>query len=161
MKINILRIDDRLIHGQVVTAWMNYCNARQVVVADDKVANDTFQQSLLKMATPKGVELKIYDIPTARQELKKEDDADTLFLVRGPKEADSLLMSSEKIKSINVGNLNMRKGKKKILDNLWLSKEDYNAILSLMDKGIDLEYRTLPNDSSQNLKELIKKYTEA
>lgn len=43
MSINVFRIDDRLIHGQVVTAWMNYADAQQVIVVDDKVAADAFQ----------------------------------------------------------------------------------------------------------------------
>lgn len=62
MNITVFRIDDRLIHGQIVTAWLHYADAKQIVVADDKAANDTFSQSLLKMATPKGVNLKIVDL---------------------------------------------------------------------------------------------------
>lgn len=158
MKITVFRIDDRLIHGQIVTAWLHYADAKQIVVADDKAANDTFSQSLLKMATPKGVKLKIVDLFEGKKLVEESDSNDkTLFLVRGPIEANSVLDNNEVVKTINVGNLNMRKGKEKILDNLWVYEEDIKAFQELNEKQIDLEYRTVPNDQSNSVINLIKK----
>lgn len=59
MEVSVFRIDDRLIHGQVITAWIAYADAKSIVVADDKAAKDEFTQSLLKMATPDSIQLKI------------------------------------------------------------------------------------------------------
>lgn len=159
MNITVFRIDDRLIHGQVATSWTNYANAKQIVVADDVVINDTFQQSLLKMATPRGVELKLLSLEEAKEEINSgsEDVTDTLFLVRGVTEANTILEDNNVVEEINIGNLNMRKGKEKILDNLWVYPEDIEAFRELEQKGLKLEYRTLPNDKKQSVISLIDK----
>lgn len=159
MNITVFRIDDRLIHGQVATSWTNYANAKQIVVADNTVINDTFQQSLLKMATPRGVELKLLSLEEAKKEIKSsgEDSLDTLFLVRGAVEANEILEDSSVVKEVNIGNLNMRKGKEKVLDNLWVYPEDIKAFKELEQKGFNLEYRTLPNDKKQSVISLIDK----
>lgn len=157
MNIKIFRIDDRLIHGQVATSWVGHANAKQIVVVDDEVVNDTLQKSLLKMATPKGVELKLFSIEEAKEELEKTDDngSETLFLVKSPVTASKLLDDNTKVKEINVGNLNMRKGKEKVLDNLWVYPEDIEAFKKLDSLGINLEYRTLPNDSKKSVMSLL------
>lgn len=158
MNITIFRIDDRLIHGQIVTAWLNYADAKQIIVADDKAAKDTLQQSLLKMATPKGIELKIVSIEDAKTLLKEDNsEVKTLFLVRGPVEANEVIDFMPGVKSINVGNLNMRKGKEKVLGNLWVFPEDIEAFKNIDQKGIEMEFRTVPNDRSQSPINLLQK----
>ena len=62
MEISVFRIDDRLIHGQIITAWIAYADAKTIIVADDKAAADSFSQSLLKMATPDSIDLKILSV---------------------------------------------------------------------------------------------------
>lgn len=157
MNITVFRIDDRLIHGQIVTAWYSYADATRIVVADDKAAADSFQQSLLKMATPKGIELQVITLDKARALLENEDTKKTLLLTRGPVEALEVLKDTDKIKEINVGNMNMKKGKQKVLDNLWVFPEDIEAFKLLSEKGINLEFRTVPNDTSQSIVKLLKK----
>lgn len=159
MDITVFRIDDRLIHGQVATSWSNYSNAEQIVIADDDVMDDTLQQSLLKMATPKGIDLKLLSLEDAKEELESgtNDGIKTLFLTRGPVEANEILRDNTTIDEINIGNLNMRKGKEKVLDNLWVFPEDIEAFNELDNKGIMLEYRTLPNDKKQSVMPLIEK----
>ena len=157
MDITVFRIDDRLIHGQIVTAWLHFADANQIVVADDKAINDPFTQSLLKMATPKGVKLKIVSQKDGNV-LIKEDSSNTktLFLVRGPEQANEVLDDNTIVETINVGNLNMKKGKKKILDNLWVFEEDVESFNKLHEKNIKLEYRTVPSDPSQSVIQLLE-----
>lgn len=158
MNISVFRIDDRLIHGQIVTAWVNYADAKQIVVADDKASKDEFQQTLLKMATPKSVELYILNIDEAVKMLSESDNSkQTLLLVRGPKEALALIDACKDVKSINVGNLNMKKGKTKVLGNLWVEAGDVTAFGELNKKGITTEVRAVPNDKSLDVIELLKK----
>lgn len=75
MEVSVFRIDDRLIHGQVITAWIAYADAKSIVVADDKAAKDEFTQSLLKMATPDSIQLKILSVEDAITYLKGDEDA--------------------------------------------------------------------------------------
>ena len=88
MKVSVFRIDDRLIHGQVITAWIAYADAKTIVVADDKAVKDEFQQSLLRMATPDSINLKIFSVDDAISYLdSEENDGKVLLLVRGPEQA--------------------------------------------------------------------------
>ena len=155
MKITTFRIDDRLIHGQVVTAWIAHSDAKQILVADDAAAKDALQQSLLKMATPKKVDLKIMSLEDANQLIQNdESDTKTLLLVRGPKQALYLIDSCSDVKSINVGNINMKKGKRKILGNCWLNEEEEKDIRLLAEK-VEVEVRAVPNEHKQILVNLL------
>ncbi|HEY2421054.1 MAG TPA: PTS sugar transporter subunit IIB [Neobacillus sp.] len=158
MNITVFRIDDRLIHGQIVTAWIAYSNAEQIIVADTKAANDDFQKSLLKMATPKSINLLILETDEAIKMIKEDtSNTKTLLLARGAKEALQLIEGGVIAEEINIGNINMKKGKTKILGNLWVDEEDVSNFRKLDEKGIRLEVRTVPNDRSQDAIKLINK----
>ncbi|KGM46303.1 PTS sugar transporter subunit IIB [Neobacillus niacini] len=158
MNITVFRIDERLIHGQIVTAWIAYAEANQIIVADDKAANDEFQKTLLQLATPKNINLKILGVEDAIKMIK-EDTSDTkvLLLVRGPKEALQMIEGGVAVKEINIGNINMKKGKTKVLGNLWIDSEDISNLTKLSELGISLDIRTVPNERSQDAMKLIHK----
>ena len=59
MNINVCRIDDRLIHGQIVTKWIKEANAKMILVSDDKAASDKMLQTILKLAVPSGISNEI------------------------------------------------------------------------------------------------------
>jgi mannose/fructose/sorbose-specific phosphotransferase system IIB component len=158
MNITVFRIDERLIHGQIVTAWIAFAEANQIIVADDKAANDEFQKSLLQLATPKNIDLKIMGVTDAIQTIKEDtSNTNVLLLVRGPKEALQMIEGGLDIKEINIGNINMKKGKKKILGNLWVDDEDINNLTKLGKTGVSLEIRTVPNERKQDAMKLIHK----
>ena len=155
MEVSVFRIDDRLIHGQVITAWIAYADAKSIVVADDKAAKDEFTQSLLKMATPDSIQLKILSVEDAITYLKGDEDAGkVLLLVRGP---EQIIRAGIAKKDINVGNMNMKKGKTKVLSNLWVFPEDVENIQKLYEEGIKLEVRAIPSDRSQDVLGLLQK----
>lgn len=158
MDISVFRIDDRLIHGQIVTAWISAANAKQIVVADDKAANDELQKTLLKMATPNSIQLQIVDMNQAKALIdNKEDTKRTLFLVRGPKEALDLVDSGLNVNIINIGNLNMKKGKTKVLGNMWVDSEDVKYLRELNNRKVKLEVKVVPSDQGQDAIELLNK----
>lgn len=157
MEIGVLRIDDRLIHGQVITAWISYADATTVVVADDGAAADEFQQTLLKMATPDTIDLRIVSVKDAAELLLRDEPGRALVLVRGPKQVGELLAGGVSIQNVNVGNMNMKKGKTKVLGNMWVFPEDVVAFEELWKQGVSLEVRAVPNDRSQDVRELLHK----
>ncbi|HIV52213.1 MAG TPA: PTS sugar transporter subunit IIB [Candidatus Blautia excrementipullorum] len=158
MKVSVFRIDDRLIHGQVITAWIAYADAKTIVVADDKAVKDEFQQSLLRMATPDSINLKIFSVDDAISYLdSEENDGKVLLLVRGPEQALKFIRAGLTDQVINVGNMNMKKGKTKVLGNMWVFPEDVENIKSIYDQGVKMEVRAVPNERSQDVMELLKK----
>lgn len=81
----LTRIDDRLIHGQVMTAWIKQKNAVQVVVADDEVAEDDFMINVLEMAVPDEIAIGIFNRDDAVEFMKQGLEAPTILLVKGRK----------------------------------------------------------------------------
>lgn len=158
MNISVFRIDDRLIHGQIITAWIAYSDAKTIIVADDKAAKDEFTQSLLKMATPNTIKLNILSIADAIELLKTDTDSSkVLLLVKTPQGAFDIINAGINVDSINIGNLNMKKGKTKILGNFWVTEEDVDYLHKINQKGVKLEVRAVPNEKSQEVIELLRK----
>ena len=157
MKVTTFRIDDRLIHGQIVTAWLSHAEAKTIVVADDKAVKDSLQQSLLKMATPRGIKLHVVSVEDAIDLLKNDDTTtNALLLVRGPESALRIVKEIPSFSDINVGNMNMKKGKIKVLDNLWVFEEEVNQLKELS-KLVELEVRAVPSDRKQMVNKLLEK----
>ncbi|MXQ72602.1 PTS transporter subunit IIB [Clostridiaceae bacterium DONG20-135] len=162
MNITVMRIDDRLIHGQIVTKWIDYANAKKIIVVDDKAAGDPMQQMLLKLAVPSGVKLEILTKADALKMIQEDTSSiNVLLMVRNPKEANSLLEMGLKVDTINVGNISNSKsetGRKKMLDFIYLEQQDVEELQSIGAKGVTLEIRAIPTDRSKDILELIKKH---
>lgn len=161
MNINVFRIDDRLIHGQIVTKWIKDAAAKMIMVVDDRAASDKTQQMILKFAVPSGIKLEILNKKDAVKRVSEDNtNMNVLMLVRNPKEANALVEMGLKINTIIVGNISNSKsevGRTKLLDYIYVEPEDVEAIRSLDSKGIKLEVKAVPEEKAKNPIELINK----
>ena len=161
MKINHMRMDDRLIHGQIVTAWIKESQADTILLADDKAAGDPTQQMILKFAVPAGIKLIIVTMKEAYQIIC--DDSKTgnaLLIVRNPKTAYELFDMGFRIDAINVGNISNSKsqtGRTRLLSNIYVEQTDVEYLRKIHDLGIRLDVRAVPTDKSIDGMELISK----
>ncbi|MDD5655733.1 MAG: PTS sugar transporter subunit IIB [Elusimicrobia bacterium] len=156
MEIALLRIDDRLIHGQVVIGWIPHLGVEAVVVASDAAAADETQSALMGMAMPEGVELLVRGVAQAAAALRRPDDRRrVLVLVPGPLEARRLVESGVAVGSINVGGLHYTAGRVQLGKAIFLSAQDTEALRALSGRGIALEGRALPEDAAIDLLEML------
>jgi PTS system mannose-specific IIB component len=104
--IKTLRVDERLIHGQVVVSWCAALNLTNIVVANDAVAKDTMTTQVLKMAVPNHVKLAIKTVEDAIKLLQDPrcDPLSILVIVKNPADAITLLNAPIDIPYVNVGN---------------------------------------------------------
>jgi len=153
-----IRIDDRLIHGQVVEAWFPLLKPQAVVVVSDTVASDPVQTSLLSIALPEGVELFVEKTTHAsRRVLELAGAGRRVFvLTPSPHEALALLEGGVEVRSVNVGGLHYAAGKVQLGKAIFLSREDREALMRIAAKGVGLEGRALPQERPRNLLELVK-----
>ncbi len=161
MPVTVMRIDDRLIHGQIVTRWIADAHADMILVADDKAASDSTQQMLLKLVAPSNIELQIKSVEEAKKMLDNEVTKNVLLMVRNPASALQLCNLGFKIDSINVGNISNSRsetGRKKLLPFIFVEKQDVDCLKELSAKGIHLDVRAVPNDKSIDGLELLEKY---
>ncbi len=153
MAVTLLRIDDRLIHGQVVEGWVPYLKVDLVVVVSDSAAEDEVQSALMKMALPPAVGLLIVRVEEAPAALTSPQMAArrALVLVPGPTEALALLEKGLNVDRINVGGLHYTVGKVQLGRALFLDEKDKAALRALAARGVRLEGRSLPTDPEDNL----------
>ncbi|MCB4792478.1 MAG: PTS sugar transporter subunit IIB [Elusimicrobia bacterium] len=158
MPIVLARIDDRLVHGQVVEGWLRVIKASYIIVVSDDVAKDRLQQTLLTIAVPKNVKIECLSIEDSAKRLLSAhlDNEMILLLFSTPDDTLRLLKSGVKLTSINVGGMHYVEGKKQILRTLSVNKKDVDTLTEISNMNIELEGRVLPNDERNNIMEVLK-----
>lgn len=145
-KTVLLRIDDRLLHGQVARNWMKEVGADVIVVANDPVNEDEKQQHLMDLVTPMGSKSYFFGLSEASTKIKDLEEEDALVLVETPEDALKLIEDGIEIDSVNVGNIHQSSGKKQVNDNVYLGEDDIKALKQIKDAGKKLDFRTLFSD---------------
>ncbi|WP_220039301.1 PTS sugar transporter subunit IIB [Listeria ivanovii] len=103
-----IRVDDRLVHGQVVTAWIKQLNAKKIFVVDDLAASNPIISKALIMATPKHVELVIKSVEDAKTSISELNEEQTMLITKAPVNVNALIEANDSFNwTINVGNIGM------------------------------------------------------
>lgn len=150
------RIDDRLIHGQVMTMWIQHSSANEVVIVDDGVAKDSFIQMIMKSSVPAKISLKIFNISDAIEYLNGEDNGKKIFiLVKTPGTLVALTDAGIKIDMINVGGIGAKAGRKTLYKNISTSEQENKDLRNLIDKGIKVMFRVVVSDSEEDVAKYV------
>ena len=139
MKIDgivLVRIDDRLIHGQVMTSWLNYTSANKIMIIDDEVANDAFMKSVLKTCVPANVKLATFTVGKAAARLKKGFAGDKcIILVKYPKTLYRLMSEGIVFDHVNIGGMGVSGDRTKFFRNISASEEEKKMLKELVEAG--------------------------
>ncbi|HEL0602328.1 TPA: PTS mannose transporter subunit IIAB [Streptococcus equi subsp. zooepidemicus] len=159
LKINLARIDTRLLHGQVATAWTPASKADRIIVASDSVAKDELRKQLIKQAAPGGVKANVVPINKLIEASRDPRFGNThaLILFETVQDALRAIEGGVEIKELNVGSMAHSTGKTMVNNVLSMDKDDVAAFEKLRDLGVSFDVRKVPNDSKKNLFELIQK----
>ncbi len=162
MSIKVVRIDDRLIHGQIVQGWLKTVQIDKILVVSDEVAADEMQQILMSMAVPGSVKLIIKNIKDASYDLSNGvyDSDRLMILFSNPQDVVRVLNDGIQFQSVNVGGMHYSHGKKQLLTNLSVDRNDVESFLRLLSFGVELEARALPQDEKYNIVFDIQKEAE-
>jgi mannose/fructose/N-acetylgalactosamine-specific phosphotransferase system component IIB len=158
MPIALLRVDDRLVHGQVVEGWLPTLKADLIVVVSDAAAADPISSALMKMAMPPSVGLLVLGVNAAADALAGPQMAArrALVLVPAPAEALALLKKGVVVDRINVGGLHFTVGKVQLGRALFLDEKDKDALREIAARGVRLEGRPLPSDPAEDLGPMLR-----
>ncbi|KGB49942.1 PTS mannose transporter subunit IIAB [Leuconostoc mesenteroides P45] len=159
INIKLARLDTRLLHGQVATAWTPDSKANRIIVVSDAVAKDELRKSLIQQAAPNNVRANI--VPISKMiEVAKDDrfgGVDAFLLFETVEDVLAAVEGGVPIKTLNVGSMAHSEGKTMVNKVLSMDKTDVAAFEKLRDLGVEFDVRKVPNDSKANLFELIKK----
>ncbi len=154
MTVVFSRVEERLIHGQVATAWTQALKFDAFVVVDDESAKNPMLKALLEMACPRGKKIYVYNEETA---IKKINDITkkVFVIAKSPITFLNLINGGVKIDKLNIGSTHFKEGKKEIFKTVYVSPEELDAIKEISDKGIVCEIQKLPTESKKNVLELV------
>lgn len=154
-----IRIDDRLIHGQVAARWSTGLGASRIMVANDEVAADEMQKGILRMVAPPGIATSIISKEKAATNILagKYANQKVLLVLKSPKDALDLMDRGLEIKEINVGNMAKRDNTVQIKKSLSITKEELENFEELMNRGVRLTARMVPDESEVLLENFLSK----
>lgn len=153
MTVSLVRIDDRLIHGQVVMTWLNHTDSNTVHIVDDEVAVDAFMQQILVAAAPSGVNLSVYGLNAAIEHFKEwqESEKRILILVRHPKTVETMIDNGAQIDTINLGGLRAAPDKRTLYRNISVSDEEQAVLQNILDKGVSIFIQMIATEGRTEL----------
>ncbi|MDK8643677.1 mannose/fructose/sorbose PTS transporter subunit IIA (plasmid) [Niallia taxi] len=159
----LARIDSRLLHGQVATAWTKTTQPTRIIVVSDAVAKDDLRKKLIQQAAPPGV--KAHVVPINKMiELAKDDQhfggQRALLLFENPQDTLKAVEGGVPLKTINVGSMAHSPGKVQPNKVLAFSQEDIHTFAKLKEAGLNFDVRKVPNDSKGNMDDILKKAQE-
>lgn len=160
--ISLLRVDDRLIHGQVAVVWSRYLGVNRIVVANDEILNNEVQIMALKMSIPEGIKPFFVSIDKAIGLLNnpKADKLKIMVVVNKPQDALKIAQNVPNIPLINLGNYgrvdseNMSE-KKQLSKNIFVTAKDKQILQELLATKIKINVQPVPTDPDIQLADLI------
>jgi PTS system mannose-specific IIB component len=158
MNIVLARIDDRLIHGQVVTVWTKEVKCERIIVCNDDVAADAIRKALLTQVAPPGMKASVVDIEKAIRVYNNPKYAETrtLLLFTNPTDVLRMVEGGVDIKSVNIGGMSFKEGKKQITKAVSVDEKDIDSFHKLKERGIELEIRKVASDSKIDLMSVLQ-----
>ncbi len=159
MSIQHLRIDNRLVHGQVVVAWLQATGSDTIVVANDVIAGDEFQKTMLIAVSPPGMRERVLTVDEALAYVADPAHAaERIFLlVKTPADALRLHRGGIGLSSMNVGNMAFVVGAKRVSNTVFVSKEDIEAAQALKAEGVSLTCQMMPTSAKDDFVGLLAK----
>lgn len=159
MSILLARIDNRLIHGQVLEAWVPYVHANCIVVANDRVAELTFQRILMEAAVPRGIRVVIGTVEEVVGILvsKALDQNRVLLLFATSDDALRAHRRGVEFTELNLGNMHGGEGKKWLSCTISLNSRDVENLAALEGEGVRIVVQCVPSDREKNWRKLIGK----
>ncbi len=155
--IKLIRIDDRLLHGQVAFTWTPALGADCIVVSNDKVAKDEFLKMTLNLAKPASAKLLIKSLADTVTFLNdpRSQSLKILVIANAVKDASILASEVSEIKSVNFGGIRTKEGARSISKAIAVTDDDIAIIKDMIGKGIELEVRQVPTDKKVLIESLI------
>ena len=144
----LVRVDHRLLHGQVVFIWTASIGVDCILIANDDVANDPIQKGILKLSQPTGVKLIFKSVKDSIEALNSgiTDKYNLMIITSNVDDGYELASKVEQIRSLNLGNVKLRENTHNLSKLVHVTDEEEKKLKALAAAGIEVEIRAVPND---------------
>lgn len=147
-----------MIHGQVVEGWINFLKATSIIVADDAVASNSLQRSIMEISVPQGLAVSIGRVEDICEQVRKSEAAGdrAILLFSNPSAVLQALELGLECRELNIGGMHYVPGKRKLIDVMAVDDHDVDALRKIAAKGVTVTVQTVPNQKPLPLGKLFK-----
>ena len=142
------RVDNRLVHGQVIEGWLPYLDARVLIVINDALAVDELQQQIMQLAIPARIQVRFMSVANAQNICGDPvlQAADSMFLFANCQDVVRFVEQGGCVPLLNIGNMHYSSGKRQLCAHVAVSEDDQACFTFLQARGIQLDFRCVPGD---------------
>lgn len=146
--IKLLRVDHRLLHGQVAFSWTQYLGVDCILIANDGLMNDELRKTTIKLAKPQGVKVVMKNINDSIDAINSgvTDKYKLFVVVESIEDASRLIEGTDKFNELNLGGIKQREGTRNISKAINVTPEEELMLKDLINSGVTVEIRQIPND---------------
>lgn len=156
MEVKFARIDERLVHGQVITAWAKKFSINKILVIDDEIARDPFMSQVITLSAQAGMDITILEVSKAVEYLRNAPAKGNLMLLfKNPKPVLELSESGYVLPEVNLGNLGSSPNRKRISKNVSLSEAEAETVKAIVALGTYVYLQMVPGDPQIDVKSLL------
>lgn len=151
--IKLVRLDYRLLHGQVVFAWTGYVGAQRIIIVDNETASDELKKTALSLSKPAGVRLNIFSLETTLAKMPKVEtlNENIMMIFGNTKTLRAFCEAYLKIREINYGALANREHTKQYASCIFLTDSEAEDTRALMAMGIRLNVQQTPSHKKETM----------
>ncbi len=152
MSVVLYRIDDRLVHGQVMVAWSKIYQTTRIFIVDDETCKNPFLCDVMRMAVPSDYEVHIFTCADAVEKIKSDPpEKKTMVLAKSPAAMLALLEGGVEIKELNVGNMGNGPGRRAVMRSIQLSPTEFETLKTMQQKGVRVYLQIFPDAKAVEL----------
>lgn len=150
--LKIARLDDRLVHGQIINNWCTSEDITEILVINKDAANNEMRKTIIEMSVPEGINILFCDVSHALEIYEEECKFESLMIIFGnPFEILEFIEKGGKLSSLNIGGMSFKKDTKKLSTAVYVNDIELEILKKIAAKNVNLEIRLLPTDRSRNL----------
>lgn len=155
----LARVDDRLIHGEVVTAWTPTMRGNRIMIVDDEVVQDAFNVRVVKALAPAGTKVIVYSVEKAAEKLMVPgvEGERIIILAKTPTTFNRLVKAGVPLKEVNLGGAGIRGERQPFINNVALNPEEVLACEEMKNAGVRVYYQLVPEQGVIEIDEALKK----
>ncbi len=154
-KIKLVRIDYRMVHGQIVAKWIKFRPVDRLILADDDLVDDPFMGDIYRMAVPdRDVDIvKLADVKTA---IDRKDDT-VMLIFKDVDTAYKAFKEGLELPELNAGAIQNSPKRKSVVQGVALSPEEYAKLKEMKDAGVNVFIQPIPENDAVNIESIEKK----
>ena len=152
------RVDNRLVHGQIIATWMPHLRPKTIAIVHDAAASSDFQQTMFRMVVPDDIDVQFFTVneaPKHLERLRRSDDS-VLVLLETVEDAVRLFETGHAFTQLNIGNVHHTEGRRSFTNAVFLGDAELKLLKVLFAKGVHVEIRTLPKEVPIDLRRAIE-----